>query len=100
MLLSPPGTEPWRSTWLAVGVARLSPRLCAFQKFRFSSLTSSLGSASEYSVAVECDLNDVDGDILGLSVVPEFRDDPESVLDVCSASFDPPACKYPWAKGG
>lgn len=96
MLLSPPGTEPCKSVWLAVGVALLSPRLCPFQKllFSLSSFTagdSSFSSASEYSVAVECDLKEADGDMLGFRVVPEFRDEIVSLLDE-SASREPLAC--------
>ena len=43
-------------------------------------------SASEYSVAVECDLKEADGDMVGFKVVPEFRDDIVSLLYECKAS--------------
>jgi hypothetical protein len=90
MLLSAPGIDPERSVWLAVGVALLSPRLWLFQKPRFSSLCGS--SVSEYSVAVECDLNEADGDMVGFRVAPEFREEIPSLLYDCSISFEPVGC--------
>jgi len=85
ILLSAPGTEPCKSVWLAVGVALLSPRLWPFQKLRFSSFgCSSASSVSEYSVAVECDLKEAEGDMLGFRVLPEVREEPAS----CTASLE------------
>ena len=49
--------------------------------------------------ALECDLNEADGDMLGFNVCPEWRDENVSMLEEgwFSASFELLACD--WANG-